>query len=177
MQVMVEEIPDIGWLCETCQIEVQKEKKNTKLENFQLKIGASNGESIDVKANKPANDANAQSSSKDEGDAKYFGSVELKRLNSPEPSGLSIEADSTKRVLLSRECSFKFGTEKGTHTTSQALTSSASNALENKARPLHGKLVANIHANRASLHTSRMFTFCYHCNKLLCKPTIEEITI
>ncbi|KAK8458169.1 hypothetical protein SEVIR_3G321400v4 [Setaria viridis] len=145
MQVMVKEVPQ-WWLCETCQSEVQAEKKNNKLENSQVKIDASEGEPIEVKVNKPANGANTQSSSKDEVDAKYVGSGESKRRNhaslvgqnSPEPGGLTIEADSRKRVLLSRGCSFKFGTEKGNHSTSQVPLSLAPNAPKNRSQPHHG---------------------------------------
>ncbi|KAK8458173.1 hypothetical protein SEVIR_3G321400v4 [Setaria viridis] len=158
MQVMVKEVPQ-WWLCETCQSEVQAEKKNNKLENSQVKIDASEGEPIEVKVNKPANGANTQSSSKDEVDAKYVGSGESKRRNhaslvgqnSPEPGGLTIEADSRKRVLLSRGCSFKFGTEKGNHSTSQVPLSLAPNAPKNRSQPHHGSLSMSVSFNSCKI--------------------------
>ncbi|XP_022681267.1 uncharacterized protein LOC101777003 isoform X1 [Setaria italica] len=136
MQVMVKEVPQ-WWLCETCQSEVQAEKKNNKLENSQVKIDASEGEPIEVKVNKPANGANTQSSSKDEVDAKYVGSGESKRRNHASLVGQN-SPDSRKRVLLSRGCSFKFGTEKGNHSTSQVPLSLAPNAPKNRSQPHHG---------------------------------------
>ncbi|RCV18450.1 hypothetical protein SETIT_3G301800v2 [Setaria italica] len=149
MQVMVKEVPQ-WWLCETCQSEVQAEKKNNKLENSQVKIDASEGEPIEVKVNKPANGANTQSSSKDEVDAKYVGSGESKRRNHASLVGQN-SPDSRKRVLLSRGCSFKFGTEKGNHSTSQVPLSLAPNAPKNRSQPHHGSLSMSVSFNSCKI--------------------------
>nr|CAB3462007.1 unnamed protein product [Digitaria exilis] len=145
MQMMVEEVPEEGWLCETCQSELKTEKTNAKLDNSQAKLGAFKQALIEVKENKPANDANIQSSSKDE-DTKYAESRESKRRNcatlvgqiSPKSDGLSKEIDYRKGALLKRGCSFNIGTEKEKQTTSQMPTSVVPNALKNMAGPLHG---------------------------------------
>nr|CAB3465807.1 unnamed protein product [Digitaria exilis] len=147
MQMMVKEVPEEGWLCETCQSELQTEKKNAKLENSQAKLGAFKQALIEVKENKPASDGNIQSSSKDE-DTKYAENRESKRRTcatlvgqiSPECDGLSKEIDCRKGALLKRGCSFKIGTEKEKQTTSQMPTSVVPNALKNMAGPLHGPL-------------------------------------
>ncbi|KAF8659534.1 hypothetical protein HU200_058284 [Digitaria exilis] len=146
-EMMVEEVPEEGWLCETCQSELKTEKTNAKLDNSQAKLGAFKQALIEVKENKPANDANIQSSSKDE-DTKYAESRESKRRNcatlvgqiSPKSDGLSKEIDYRKGALLKRGCSFNIGTEKEKQTTSQMPTSVVPNALKNMAGPLHGPL-------------------------------------
>ncbi|XP_062203901.1 LOW QUALITY PROTEIN: ASI1-immunoprecipitated protein 2-like [Phragmites australis] len=173
MRVMVQEVPDVGWLCEACQSEVEIERKNNKLEKSQVKIGASKGQSTEGKLNKPASDANIRSSFKNEVEVMYAGSKSQKkrnhdncpatqrkeaeacvtsliRQNLPEPGGVSIEAGSRKRVL-SRGSSFKFDTEKGKHAIGQVPTSLASNAMRNKAQLLHGPLSKSVSFNNSKI--------------------------
>jgi hypothetical protein len=170
MRVMMEEVPDVGWLCEACQSEVEVEKKtNEELQKFQVKNGVK-GLPTEGNMINHASKANIRSSSENKMHAIYVGGEESEigsqdnymviqkkeaeagatscgGKNLHEPSDLSIEADSEKGVLLSCGSSFKFDMKKGKCAQDKVSNSLAPNVLKNKAHPDHGKFSTIILVN------------------------------
>ncbi|TVU50461.1 hypothetical protein EJB05_01833 [Eragrostis curvula] len=139
MRVMIEEVPDVGWLCEMCQNEVEGEKRAEKLRKSEVKNGICKEQPTKGKLSKPANDANIRSSYENEMDVKYVDGKESQEGNLDEPAGgLSTEANSRKRVLLCGS-SLKSDTEIGNHATGQVSTSLA--------QPRHGQLSKFVFSN------------------------------
>ncbi|KAM3259029.1 hypothetical protein ACQJBY_050660 [Aegilops geniculata] len=167
MQVMMEKVPDVMWLCEACQTEVEFAEERTELEKSQVMVGACKFESLGGQANKPVDDANSGSYFEDEMEAAHVSSknsnmrnqsngMATKRIEDDatitlligkdlsESGGVSMEGDSAKRAPLSRKNSLKLDTEKGKEPARPMPTPLTLNALKNQAPPLCGPLPKSI---------------------------------
>ncbi|KAG8093309.1 hypothetical protein GUJ93_ZPchr0012g19883 [Zizania palustris] len=157
MRVLMEEIPESDWLCETCHTEVESEKKRNKIVTSNSKVGGSKGQSFEGSMNKPVNAANSRSSSENDMHAEYVGSKVSKRgneLNCAPSKRKDEDAGITslvRRNPLSRESSFKLDTNKGNDPAGHVSTSLASNALNNHMPPLRGQL-----SKSTSFNTSKV---------------------
>lgn len=80
MRVMMEKVPDVKWLCEACQSEVEITKKRMKLQKLEVMVGTSQGQSFEGQTNKLVNDRNSRSSS----EAEMVGSKEPNMRNQPD---------------------------------------------------------------------------------------------
>ncbi|XP_037442715.1 uncharacterized protein LOC119311185 isoform X3 [Triticum dicoccoides] len=167
MQVMMEKVPEVMWLCEACQTEVEFAEERMELEKSQLMVGACKLESFGGQTNKPVDDANSGSYFEDEMEAGHVSSktsnmrnqsnsMATKRIGDDatitlligkdlsESGGVSMEGDSAKRVPLSRKNSLKLETEKGKEPARPMPTPLTLNALKNQAPPLCGPLPKSI---------------------------------
>ncbi|EMS56098.1 Tyrosine-protein kinase BAZ1B [Triticum urartu] len=167
MQVMMEKVPDVMWLCEACQTEVEFAEERTELEKSQVMVGACKLESFGGQTNKPVDDANSGSYFEDEMEAAHVSSknsnmrnqsngMTTKRIGDDatitlligkdlsESGGVSMEGDSAKRAPLSRKNSLKLDTEKGKEPARPMPTPLTLNALKNQAPPLCGPLPKSI---------------------------------
>ncbi|KAK3139732.1 hypothetical protein QOZ80_5AG0389010 [Eleusine coracana subsp. coracana] len=170
MRVMLEEVPDSEWLCEDCETAVEFEKTKKKLEKSGVTVGTSKGQSSEGKISRPleaakssssdsesqsenvgckesdiANEVNDMENKRTEADAMVTSSV---KETVPEPD--NIEADSWKKILLSRESSLKFDRDKGKQA-SQAATSVASSAPKNQAPVPRGPLSKSVSFNNSKV--------------------------
>ncbi|KAM3276844.1 hypothetical protein ACQJBY_044940 [Aegilops geniculata] len=167
MQVMMEKVPDVMWLCEACQTEVEFAEERTELEKFQVMVGACKLESFGGQTNKPVDDANSGSYFEEEMEAAHVSSknsnmrnqsngMATKRIGDDatitlligkdlsESGGVSMEGDSAKRAPLSRKNLLKLDTEKGKEPARPMPTPLTLNALKNQAPPLCGPLPKSI---------------------------------
>ena len=165
MQVMMEKVPEVMWLCEACQTEVEFAEERMELEKSQLMVGACKLESFGGQTNKPVDDANSGSYFEDEMEAGHVSSktsnmrnqsnsMATKRIGDDatitlligkdlsESGGVSMEGDSAKRVPLSRKNSLKLETEKGKEPARPMPTPLTLNALKNQAPPLCGNFLS-----------------------------------
>lgn len=162
----MEKVPEVMWLCEACQTEVEFAEERMELEKSQVMVGACKLESFGGQTNKPVDDANSGSYFEDEMEAEHVSSnknsnmrnqsngMATKRIEDDatitlligkdlsESGGVSIEGDSAKRVPLSCKNSLKLDTEKGKEPAWAMPTSLTSNALKNQAPPLCGKFLS-----------------------------------
>uniref|UniRef100_A0A453LCU0 PHD-type domain-containing protein n=1 Tax=Aegilops tauschii subsp. strangulata TaxID=200361 RepID=A0A453LCU0_AEGTS len=167
MQVMMEKVPDVMWLCEACQTEVEFAEERTELEKSQVMVGACKLDSFGGQTNKPVDDANSGSNFEDEMEAAHVSSknsnmrnqsigMATKRIGDDatitlligkdlcESGGVSMEGDSAKRAPFSRKNSLKLNTEKGKEPVRPMPTPLTLNALKNQAPPLCGPLPKSI---------------------------------
>ncbi|KAF7073683.1 hypothetical protein CFC21_078635 [Triticum aestivum] len=166
MQVMMEKVPDVMWLCEACQTEVEFAEERTELEKSQVMVGACKLDSFGGQTNKPVDDANSGSNFEDEMEAANVSSknnmrnqsigMATKRIGDDatitlligkdlcESGGVSMEGDSAKRAPFSRKNSLKLNTEKGKEPVRPMPTPLTLNALKNQAPPLCGPLPKSI---------------------------------
>uniref|UniRef100_A0A453LCF9 PHD-type domain-containing protein n=1 Tax=Aegilops tauschii subsp. strangulata TaxID=200361 RepID=A0A453LCF9_AEGTS len=165
MQVMMEKVPDVMWLCEACQTEVEFAEERTELEKSQVMVGACKLDSFGGQTNKPVDDANSGSNFEDEMEAAHVSSknsnmrnqsigMATKRIGDDatitlligkdlcESGGVSMEGDSAKRAPFSRKNSLKLNTEKGKEPVRPMPTPLTLNALKNQAPPLCGKFLS-----------------------------------
>ncbi|KAL5224860.1 hypothetical protein ABZP36_011499 [Zizania latifolia] len=157
MRVLMEEIPEADWSCETCHTEVESEKKRNKIVTSNLKVGGSKGQSFEGSINKPVNAANSRSSSENDMHAEYVGSKVSNRgneVNCVPTKRKDEDAGITSLVRhnpLSHESSFKLETNKGNDPSGHGSTLLASNALNNPTPPLRGQL-----SKSTSFNTSKV---------------------
>lgn len=192
MRVMMEKVPDVKWLCEACQSEVEITKKRMKLQKLEVMVGASQGQSFEGQTNKLVNDRNSRSSS----EAEMVGSKEPNMRNQPdgmastrtekdagitsvireklsEPGGVSMQGDSRKRVPPSHESSLKLDSKKGKEPTRQMLSSLLSHARKNQAPALCGKFANN---QATPLHGSLSKSISFNNSKVpKVKPLVIEV--
>ncbi|KAL5206102.1 hypothetical protein ABZP36_034311 [Zizania latifolia] len=160
MRVMMEEVPEAEWLCETCHTEVGNEKKKNKIETSNLKVGGLKGQSFEGPMNKHVNAANSRTFSENGMHAEYVGSKVSERGKSgnegnrvptkrkDEDTGITSPA---RQNPLSRERSFKLDTNKGRDHAGHVSTSLASNALKNPTPPLCGQLSKSTSFNNSKV--------------------------
>ncbi|XP_044950311.1 uncharacterized protein LOC123399987 isoform X2 [Hordeum vulgare subsp. vulgare] len=174
MQVLMEKVPEVMWLCEACQTEVEFAEERMELEKSQVMVGACKLGSFGGQTNKPVDDANRGSYFEDEMEAEHVSSknsnmrnqsngMATKRIEDdatitlligkdlPESGGVSVEGDSAKRVPLPRKKSLKLDTEKGKEPARPMPTSLTLNAVKNQAPPLCGQLPKSISFNNKKI--------------------------
>ncbi|KAF0887974.1 hypothetical protein E2562_006896 [Oryza meyeriana var. granulata] len=155
MRVMMQEVPKAEWRCETCHNEVESEKRKTKIETSELKVGGSRGQLFVRPMNKPVNTANSRSSSENGVDAENVGSKvsdrgnEMNRVNKRKDGDSGIT--SLARNPLSHESSFKLDTNKGKDPAGYVSTSLACNSLKNQMAPLRGQLSKSTSFNNSKV--------------------------
>ncbi|KAK3136470.1 hypothetical protein QOZ80_5BG0435840 [Eleusine coracana subsp. coracana] len=184
MRVMLQEVPDSEWLCEDCETAVEFEK--TKLEKSGVTVGTSKGQSSEGKISRSleaakssssdsesqsenvgckesdiANEGNDMENKRTEADAMVTSSVKETVL---EPD--NIEADSRKKILLSRESSLKFDRDKGKQA-SQAATSVASSAPKNQAPVPRGPLSKSVSFNNSKVPKVKQLNEVPHKPKIV----------
>lgn len=133
-------------------------KPDTALKNrssFENEVENENGDKKELNSTNQCNNSNSKR--KEEG----AGIISSIKQSITERCGLSMGAESRKRLPLSRESSFRLDVEKGKQAATKVPTSLAFDAAKNLGPPLRGKFFSLL-LSIQTLYLCKMFKLCYH---------------